>query len=221
VPVYKKVNKDFFKKWSPDMAYMLGFFFADGSLDINPRGSHYFSFQIKDKDLLGKLKKTLSSEHKISKRIHKKDKSVCYRLQIGSKEMFSDLAKLGVKEIKSKTMNLPEVPKKYMGHFVRGYFDGDGNVWSGWVHKDRPKMTYTIQVAFTSASEKFLSDLRKELFQKELGKGSLISRENYWRLQYSVNDTIILYHLMYNDCESLKLDRKKKVFEDYFRKMRL
>ena len=56
MPIYKKVNKNFFKKWSSEMAYVLGFFMADGSIDVNPRGSQYFSIQICDKELLEEIR---------------------------------------------------------------------------------------------------------------------------------------------------------------------
>jgi hypothetical protein len=30
-------------------------------------------------------------------------------------------------------MKLPKIPLNFFGAFVRGYFDGDGNVWSGFL----------------------------------------------------------------------------------------
>src|SRR3989338_4819696 len=39
-----RINVGFFKKWSSEMAYVLGFFAADGCMYINPRGSRYFCF---------------------------------------------------------------------------------------------------------------------------------------------------------------------------------
>jgi len=39
------------------MAYVLGFFFADGSYDVHKNGGEYFSFQITDKNLLEKIKR--------------------------------------------------------------------------------------------------------------------------------------------------------------------
>lgn len=43
MPVYKRVNKDFFKKWSNEMAYVLGFFAADGNMIVNKRGGQFWS----------------------------------------------------------------------------------------------------------------------------------------------------------------------------------
>lgn len=42
------VNKEFFKCWTSEMAYVLGYFSADGSMFINPRGSRYIEFTSTD-----------------------------------------------------------------------------------------------------------------------------------------------------------------------------
>lgn len=217
MPIYKKVNKDFFKKWSPETAYVLGFFAADGSIDVNERGSHYFSIQICDKKLLESIKKALGSNHKISKRDGKRNEQDKYRLQIGSVEMCNDLRKLGLFEEKTKNMAVPIVPKRFIGHFVRGYFDGDGNVWVGNIHKKRKTQSVAIQTAFTSCSKRFLMQLRDRL-QYYGCKGSMTCQKTYYRLSYSVLDSIILWNLMYKGSHTtLFLMRKKKVFDKFIR----
>ena len=44
-------------------------------------------------------------------------------------EMFEDLQKNGFTQNKSSTLALPVIPKEYVADFIRGYFDGDGNVY--------------------------------------------------------------------------------------------
>jgi hypothetical protein len=56
VPIYKKINKDFFKKWSFEMAYILGFLFADGNIIHTKRATWFWSLQITDKDILFKIR---------------------------------------------------------------------------------------------------------------------------------------------------------------------
>ncbi|MBI5005303.1 MAG: hypothetical protein HZC03_01735 [Candidatus Lloydbacteria bacterium] len=68
MPIYKHVNKRFFKKWTPQMAYILGFFAADGSMGVNKRGANYFSIQICDYKLLKEIKAVIKADHKISTR---------------------------------------------------------------------------------------------------------------------------------------------------------
>jgi len=200
------------------MSYVLGFFMADGSITINPRGSEYFAIQIIDKDILEKIKKIMKSEHKITKRIRKPTEQPIYRIQIGSKEMCEDLRKLGVKELKTKTMRLPNIPDKYFGDFVRGYFDGDGNVWVGQIHKDRKKCMFAIRTVFVSCSHNFLEDLKNRLHKFELNNGSFYGSNRAYRIQYSIKNSVLLYHLMYDNLKSdLFLSRKKNTFDKYLK----
>ena len=209
MPMYRHVDKDFFKKWTLEMAYVLGFFMADGSIDINPRGSHYFSLAIIDRKLLESIHKSLKSTHKISviKRANKSNWSDQYRLQIGSREMCDDLRRLGVTENKTNNLLIPEIPKKFFSHFVRGYFDGDGNVWIGKIHKRRKIQTYAIHTVFTSCSGDFLKDLKSKLEYLGLKGGSFCKADNAYRLQYSINNSIMLYNIMYSGKYSLFLER--------------
>ena len=128
MPVFKAKNENFFKVWTPEMAYVLGFFTADGNMIKNKRGAHFISIEITDKDILEEMKKAIGSNHKISIRKNQFPEKDSYRLQIGSKVMFNDLLKLGITPNKSKTIDLPEIPKNYFSDFLRGYFDGDGHV---------------------------------------------------------------------------------------------
>lgn len=216
MPIYKKVNKDFFKKWSPKMAYVLGFFAADGYMTLNKRGAYFWSIQIKDKDLLESIRESIQSNHKIGVKF--KSGKVSYRLQIGSREMYTDLQKLGMCQNKTKSLTVPNIPNRYLTHFTRGYFDGDGNVWVGLVHKKRNTPTLVINTVFTSCSGNFLDDLRRRLEKNGVDKGVLRKgRGNYYRLVYSVRSSLKIYDFMYNTRtkQSLFLLRKKRMFEKY------
>src|SRR3989344_5923597 len=126
MPIYREMHRRFFRIWSSEMAYVLGFFVADGNMIRNKRGAYFISIEITDKDILEKMKKAIGSTHKISIRKNQFPEKDSYRLQIGSKAMFNDLLKLGITPNKSKTIDLPEIPKNYFSDFLRGYFDGDG-----------------------------------------------------------------------------------------------
>ncbi len=220
--MFRKVNKDFFKKWCPEMAYVLGFFAADGYITLNKRGANFWCIQITDQQLLESIREVVGSEHAISIRERSGNANTIYRLQIGSIEMCDDLRRLGMKERKTKSMAIPNVPKKYFSHFVRGYFDGDGNVWVGYVHKDREVKLRTIRTVFTSCSQKFLDVMKEQLEKAYIPRGVLSkSKGNYFRLTYSVNSSLKLYDLMYNHSASslgsLFLERKKIVFEKFIK----
>lgn len=216
-----KVNEEFFKKWTPEMAYVLGFFTADGSMTKNRRGAHFIEIQITDKELLEEIRETLGSNHKITE-IKRNERNVrwknIYRLQIGSKEIFNDLLKLGLTPAKSKTIDLPLIPNKYFPHFVRGYFDGDGNVVSGYFNRcDRKSKAYTLSTRFTSGSELILNNLKKNLTKLIGTTGSIHNKENTWRLNYSINDSKKLFRFMYNDNRIdglIYLKRKYKIYRN-------
>ena len=162
MPILKSKNEDFFKNWSPEMAYVLGFFTADGNMIRNKRGAHFISIEITDKEILEKIRNAIGSNHKIG--VRKKDfpEKDSYRLQIGGKNIFEDLTQLGLTPNKSKTIDLPKIPNEYFSDFLRGYFDGDGCISFGiYDRKDRRSKNYLFNSRFTSGSRKFLEDLLK------------------------------------------------------------
>lgn len=220
MPIYKKKNELFFKKWTPETAYVLGFFTADGNMIKNRRGAHFIEFQITDRDLLIKIRKALGSNHKITARKRNKNWKTSYRLQIGSKRIFHDLIRLGITPNKSKSIGLPQVKSQYFSHFVRGYFDGDGNVWAGYQHKnDRKKPTAVLLTRFTSGSRKFMVEFKGRL-TKEIGlfaNSSVLFYSNGYRLNYSTKDSIKFYNFIYSGNSNLYLSRKKRIFEKFIK----
>ncbi len=214
--VLRKVNKDFFKAWSSEMAYVLGYFAADGGMTYNNRGAYYLEFNSTDKYLIELVRALLNSNHKVGRRIVKKrTHKLVYRLQIGSKDMFEDLLKLGMTPAKSKSLYFPRVPSKYLADFVRGYFDGDGCVYfREHFAKDRRKMRWVFQSRFTSGSESFLKILHTTLKKYKVKGGCLYEKERGYELVLSHRDSIALYRLMYNNAHAgLQLKRKRNVFE--------
>lgn len=208
MPVYRNINKNFFKKISPESAYVLGFFVADGNIVKTNRGTHFISFYSADMQILSAIKKVMKSDHKISQR--NSTAGHVYRLQIGSKEMFEDLIRLNITPNKARRMHLPDIPPKHFNHFVRGYFDGDGNVWTRGI---------TLQVSFTSASKQFLSELLQKLRSLGILGGSIfdVKNKNCSRLTLSKRDSLKLYKIMYNVPHKLHLKRKRLVFERFAR----
>ncbi len=214
--MHKEVNKKFFKKWNADMAYVLGFFAADGYMWISGRGAHFFGFQINDKELVYEIRDILGSNHKISQRVSDNPNwNDSYRIQIGSKEVFDDLISLGMTPSKSKTLLFPRVPKKYVGDFILGYFDGDGCAYfREHFARDRNKMRWIFQSRFTSGSKNFLLSLHECLKKHGIKGGYLYKKKGGYELVFSWHDSIALYKLMYNNARtSLYLKRKKDIFE--------
>jgi len=132
------------------MAYILGFTYADGNIYQST-----LSWDLKnDYELLVKINKALKSNYPILKR------KASYRLRISNPIIIKDLGKLGVLPKKSKILKFPKVSNKFLHHFIRGYFDGDG-----WIYIRKSKNE--ISVGFSSGSYQFLKILTQFL-HKEL-----------------------------------------------------
>ena len=202
-----KVNTKFFNRWSPDMAYILGFIFADGCLVEHRNGYHGLDITSKDLQLLRLIKERLDAEHKISR------KERGYHIQIRNQEIYNSLLRLGLTPRKSKTIKFPIIPKRHSSHFIRGLFDGDGSVMI-W-REPRWKHTWQIRTSFTSGSQIFLQDLRMYLgiwAGLLLGKVSPITRGHHLRY-LSMPECAALYKFMYRGNPKVYLKRKKDKFE--------
>lgn len=215
-------NKNFFDKWSEEMAYVLGFLIADGYVFTNPRGSNYFGFCSADKEIIEKIRKLLGSNHKIGvkrKRRLNPNWKDSYVLQIGNKKIVKNLRKFGIVQNKSLIINFPKnIPIKFLRHFTRGYFDGDGCVWFGFCKKsNRKKLSATSTTRFTCGNRTFLEDLLYYLkrFSKVNG-GSILFKKGSrgYDLSFRIKDGIKIYNFMYEGVDSSKyLERKYDTFQ--------
>ncbi len=198
------------------MAYVLGYFAADGSMIEHKNGGRYIEFTSTDKILLQKIRNVVSSNHALSKRILYNDKwKQQYRFQVGSRRWFGDLISLGFTPSKSNTMCFPDIPQTYMADFIRGYFDGDGCVYFKRLnYADRPRARWVVLSLFTSGSRDFLEKLHTYLKQYGITKGSLKSKKHGFELVLSHHDSLALYKLMYHTSPTteLYLPRKYKLF---------
>lgn len=216
MPRHRALDHQFFKTWSSEMAYVLGFFAADGSMIRNNRGAHFIEFTTTDKILLTHVRTAVKGSHVIQRRDRKrKNWSIQYRVQFGSKEWFSDLQRLGLTERKSKTLVLPEVPRRFFPDFVRGYFDGDGCVYFAKRSLRKREASYAFSTIFTSGSKSYLKLLWAELKKYGVSGGYLAAKNRGFELKLSWRDSVALYELMYNtgDNPLLFLPRKRKKLE--------
>ena len=200
------------------MAYVLGFFAADGNMIKNRRGAHFVAFYSNDRKLIADVRSALGSNHKIGKRIYKATWSATYQLQIGSKEIFTDLLSLRMKPAKSQTLCLPSVPPKFQGDFVRGYFDGDGCIYfkKHWV-KARKKSKWIFTTRFTSGSRSLLASLLRLLRNRGLERGFIVEKykKSGYELIFSHRDSVALFRFMYDTVSDngLYLARKYEKYQ--------
>ena len=113
---------------SKEKAYWLGFLYADGCVHSN---SNEISITLKDRDHLEKFRKAIKSNNKIGESIDKRFSSMpkIYHFSIKDKQLKSDLIKWGCVPNKSLSLTkIPNIPRDFVSHFIRGYFDGDGSL---------------------------------------------------------------------------------------------
>lgn len=224
MPMQRELNHDFFKKWSPEMAYVLGYFAADGSMLKNSRGGYYIEFTSIDRILLEHLRRATCSGHRISQRPIRNERSKQqYRIQVGSREWFNDLTRLGFTQNKSHTLQFPKVPQDFIGDFIRGYFDGDGCVYFQKLKfADRKRKRLILQTLFTSGSIRFLTSLHRVLKRHGVRGGSLKKKKRGFELMFSYGDSLALYNFMYHTAQILGLDlpRKRKKLEKAIESLR-
>ena len=221
-------NFDFFKKWTDEMAYVLGFLYADGAvIDAISSRTQYIQFNSTDKELLEKIKIALSSEHPIRVwpphlTVHKNGtykSAESFILRIGSRRMFNDLIHLGVIPNKSKISTFPIVPVSYLSHFIRGYFDGDGCIFLQLAKSKKIKtIIKKLSVIFTSGSIVFLEKLGRILkSQLILNHEKVYKSKGAFQLRYSTNDSLKIFKFLYKTVpQNIYLKRKFKIFLKYF-----
>lgn len=196
------------------MAYVLGFFASDGCMYKNKRGSCYVSFKSTDLPIIEIVKKITRVKNAIEIYRRQGNFKARYTLQVASRSAFEKLVNLGFTPHKSKTLLLPEITDKFFTHFLRGYVDGDGCVYSGYTRrKKRPGIARHLQLNIRCGSKLFLESLQVRLLNFGLGPGSLYYHSRAYSLAYSGENVVKLYGLMYPSKTVPCLERKRELLE--------
>jgi hypothetical protein len=171
------VNVEFFKKPSPELAYILGLWASDGCIYKNTLQIH-----MNDKDVIYWIAQTIGFNKPIKEIertggfYEKTDKvtSIGYFLRFHSKEVREIFESYGITAKKSKTIQFPNLPEELIPHFIRGVFDGDGGIYVT-KRKINGKYYDRCKVHFTSGSYDFLCGL-KAAIEEELGNNVKITK---------------------------------------------
>jgi len=131
-PRKNKVNEDYFKTWSHEMAWVLGLFITDGHVN---KKYHSISFTQKDERILKLIANLMAADYVLAPVGPTRSTPT---LLIHSKIIKQDLQDLGIRTDKSLTVPFPIVPEPYLPSFVRGVIDGDG-----WVSREGYQMNVT------------------------------------------------------------------------------
>lgn len=205
----KPKNHDFFKKWSEEMAYILGFITADGCIAKNKYSYKlYFSIHEKDKDLLEKIRKILAPKNKYS--YYKKEKM--YHFSFTSTEMYNDLMKLGITPRKTFSVKPPQVPKEFIRDYLRGYIDGDGciNIFK---RKDSKKEMPALRIIGNMEISKYIRSTFNKVANSKLNIYKTYSKygNEMDNLLYTCKNAVKILDFLYEN-STIYLDRKYKKY---------
>lgn len=209
------VDDDFFKVINTEeKAYILGFICADGHVEYS---SIQFEVAEKDAEILEKIRKALNSNHPITTIIKRnpyrgsdRKEIVMKKMRINGTYLTKPLLEMGLGGKKTYTLNssiLNYVPKYLIRDFLRGYFDGDGNVFYG--KKYASGIKYNINVC---GNMEFLTNTFQKYFPStnKLYK-DLYSKQCYtWKISAREKVLAFLHYLYFNS--SIFLSRKYLVY---------
>ena len=206
---------------TPEAAYILGFYIADGCLNGN---KFVITLNEKDKEILEKIRDYMSP---ITKLIYKKEtvnkqgivSHPMYSFAFSCKEIVNKLEELGLGKNKtylSKSIkNI--VPKELMWDFIRGYWDGDGCISSSNVSKTAKETSYNyINMGFTIISKD--PDILNEMneFFIEEGINTHVypdNKGNYLVGTHSKPEIEKIYNKLYTS-SNLFMERKRTKFNE-------
>lgn len=191
---------------SKEKAYWLGFLYADGCVHSN---SNEISITLKDRDHLEKFRKAIKSNNKIGESIDKRFSSMpkIYHFSIKDKQLKSDLIKWGCVPNKSLSLTkIPNIPRDFVSHFIRGYFDGDGSLH--WLNG-----TKNFRISFVGTAP-FLKDIQKELgLSLSLGQNKG-NQSKYFQVAGRKQVPMILDYIYKDSDDNIRLTRKYKNYLD-------
>ncbi len=212
--IYKRrifsLNENFFEEINTEgKAYFLGLLYADGCL-TNNQNLIVIALHEKDKEILDRFNKELE----YTRPLHFV-RSNQYRLEVSCRKLRRDIEKYGITPNKSKTLKFPNnIPNDFINHFIRGYFDGDGCIYTT---KDYKRAELSI-----ACSEDFGRELCKIMNNLGISLNNKINwkRNCYYCRSSKKSDVINFYSLLYKDA-TIFLKRKKEKFDIWLKQRNL
>lgn len=159
------VNIDFFRKESPELAYILGLWASDGCIYENR-----MQLQMNDYDVIEWVAKTIGFTGVIKEiELHagfrtktEEVTSIGYLIRFRSNEIRDIFNSYGITPKKSLTIEFPKLSAELIPHYIRGFFDGDGGIYLA-KRNINGKLYNRSKVHFTSGSINFLRELKNQI----------------------------------------------------------
>lgn len=205
------INENYFSVESSEMAYIMGFIAADGSISKRDN-TLKIGLSAIDYDFLCNIAKKMGSDKDVKLFTNNKGFDCC-EWHCASEKIKNDLSKYNIVPNKTFSLTFPKnLSKEYWIDFIRGYFDGDGTVCSCGDN--------AIRWSLCSATDDILKVV-VDFFEKEYNiprvkiqkrPPSNNSHELYY-IQYSTKATKQIYEILYPE-NAFFLSRKKQKFDN-------
>ena len=199
-------NEYYFNKIdTEEKAYWLGFLYADGCVHSN---NYEISVNITDKEHIEKFRQAIGAvNHKITETKDNRfeNAKLLYQFTIKDQQLHTDLIKWGcIPQKRLIIEKIQNIPRDYVSHIIRGYFDGDGSL-----HYLKGTNNYRISFVGT---QKFLTEIQKELQTNvSLQYGNT---GKAYTLQIAGRKQVerILKYIYQDSTEQTRLDRKYQTY---------
>ena len=196
-------------EWSSKLAYLVGLIASDGSL----RSGHpRVTFYSKDSEQIKNFEKIIDDSIREEPGGVSVGEDGVKHITITSRQLYYFLRDIGIHPNKSFTIGKIDIPNRYFADFVRGEIDGDGGFY--WIRDKK-----FISTCITSGSKEFLKYLKNRINKiiTKNNQGSIYHDDDFFRLQFSLFDTLSIYNSIYNNAEYY-LSRKWKIPKEFFDK---
>lgn len=207
----------FARPWTPTTAYIVGYIFADGSISNN-LCEVGFLCHTKDEEIILAIRDELKSTSTIHRKpgVWEGDSYNGPRtsFDVGSKILVRDLMdRFGLRPRKTYLdLSMPQVPDILFGHFLRGYFDGDGHIGKRKVCNGG-EFSFVGTETFVRQMQDTLCDIAGVRRTKVQRQGSLCCVA--WGYH---PDLKTIYRLLYPEGDNyIFLRRKRRVFRKVVR----
>lgn len=204
---------DYFKTWSPSMAYDIGYILTDGN--VSPNGRLQLACCTRDEEIIVGIRSRLGSTNKLSRRsrVNRNGTRVeqTYTSIYSIRLVRCLIEQHGILPAKSnRDIPMPAVPDEYLGHFLRGALDGDGTVGTS-----RQGNRETIYLGWLG-THRFIRGVAERLHASlDLTKVKIHSkRHNLLHVQWAgLADLITLHKFLYPPGDYPFLARKRQKLE--------
>lgn len=198
----------FEKVTTSEIAYWLGFLYADGSIRSDSRNEISLVLQEKDFEAVKSFHSFCNNKNKIRENVTKRNgkEYLSYASSFSSKKVKENLIKLGCLPKKSLILQCPteeQVPQEFIYDFIRGYFDGDG-----YARYDVNKHKYDIVLLGT---ENFLIKLAERINILDKVKIQPTQTKAFSLSLYGKENVYDFLKKLY-DNNNIALKRKKEIF---------